>query len=165
MKHYLYPEKWPLNIFSAPFIFGMIIPVLFLDICLEVYHRICFPLYGIPYVKRAHHIIVDRHKLQYLDFFMKVSCTYCGYVNGVFSYASAIAGETEKHWCGIMHQKIKGPKHHDEFIPYGDKAEYRKFVADAREKSGRDGGKESRFVMASVLLFAVAVYMYKTFNS
>ena len=105
MKSFLFPERWPYNLISTPFILGMIIPVAFLDICLEIYHRISFPLYGIPYVNRAYHIIVDRHKLGYLPLSLKIACAYCGYVNGVFSYATAVAAETEKYWCGIMHKK------------------------------------------------------------
>ena len=49
---------------SAPLIWVMIVPVVISDICLEIYHRIAFPIYGIPYVKRSRYIrILDREKL------------------------------------------------------------------------------------------------------
>ena len=44
------------NIISSPIIWVMIIPIILCDICIEIYHRICFPLYGIAYVKRSHYI-------------------------------------------------------------------------------------------------------------
>lgn len=58
----------------------------------------------------------------------KVNCMYCGYVNGLYAYAVQIAGETEKYWCGIKHDKDPNfvpPEHHKEFIEYGDKKAYR----------------------------------------
>jgi len=38
---------------SAPFIYGMIVPALIWNLGLEIYHQICFRLYGIPLVKPA----------------------------------------------------------------------------------------------------------------
>ena len=46
----------------------IIIPVALADILVEIYHRICFPLYGMAYVKRSQYIrITDREKLPYLS--------------------------------------------------------------------------------------------------
>lgn len=147
---------------TAPFIYGMIVPVVFLDICLEIYHRLCFPVYGIPYVNRSHYIIVDRQKLDYLDWFMKISCAYCGYVNGLFNYAAAIAGETEKYWCAIMHAKGKPLEHQKEFIPYGDNEAYRKYLADAKEASNtkRDARKEAKLTLLFIILLVIAFILY-----
>lgn len=108
---------------SAPFIYSIIVPVVLLDIVAEIYHRICFPLYRIPYVKRSAYIRIDRHKLSYLDPLEKLNCMYCGYVNGFLAYAVRIAGDTEAYWCGIQHQQTKrfqSPSHHRHFLPYGD---------------------------------------------
>ncbi len=113
---------------SMPFIYGMIIPFLILDICIEIYHRICFPLFGIPYVSRKKYIFIDRQKLSYLAWYDKINCAYCGYGNGLLAFASAVAGATEQYWCGIKHQEKKGrhaPAHHKEFISYGDKKAYK----------------------------------------
>ena len=108
----------------------MIIPVLFADLCIEIYHRITFPLYGIPYVKRSHYIrIVDREKLPYLTWAERMGCAYCGYVNGWLHYASVIAGKTESYWCAIAHLEVRGyvPSEHEKaFVKYGDEAALRK---------------------------------------
>ncbi|MFA5954026.1 MAG: hypothetical protein WC817_00630 [Patescibacteria group bacterium] len=116
-----------------PFIYAMIVPVVFLDIAVEIYQRVCFPLYGLPVLSRVNYIRLDRQKLSYLRPLEKFNCTYCGYVNGVFRFASAIAAETEKYWCGIMHKKYKGfltPKYQEEFLPYGDKKSFERFLKD-----------------------------------
>ena len=112
---------------SIPFIYIVIVPTIFMDIFLELYHRICFPLYGIEYVNRRSYIKIDRHKLSYLGFRQKIYCAYCGYVNGVFAYWVKIAGETERYWCGIKHKAGNGfvePEHQKEFAEYGNKEEF-----------------------------------------
>ncbi len=102
-----------------------------LDIFLEVYHNICFRLYKIPLVKRASYISIDRHKLEYLSFWQKTFCVYCGYANGLVHYAFAIAGLTEEYWCGIKHDKKEGfvnPPHHKNFLKYNDKQSFNKYL-------------------------------------
>ena len=114
---------------STPFIFSVIIPLVFLDVWMEIYHHICFRLYGIPTIKRSKYIKIDRHKLSYLNIIEKACCAYCGYANGLLNYAVVIAGETERYWCGIKHKKdrnFKEPDHHKEFIEYDDKEEFDK---------------------------------------
>ena len=149
MEYKRYPLRKPQHIFSMPFIYGMAVPVVFLDACLELYQHICFPLYGISPVRRSHYIRFDRHKLAYLNRFQKVNCTYCAYANGLFRYASAIAGETERYWCGVKHAEdttFVEPEHHQEFLPYGDEQAYREFVArgeDVTEESGFQTHKKS----------------------
>ena len=111
---------------SAPFIISMIVPIVFLDIVLEIYHQISFRLLKIPIIKRCSYVKVDRHKLEYLNFFEKIFCAYCGYANGLLQYAVVIAAQTEKYWCGIKHEKkpgFKSPKHHKTFAEYGNKEE------------------------------------------
>lgn len=119
------------HIVSAPFIWLVLIPVVFLHIIAEVYHQICFRLYGISLVKISDHIRIDRQHLDYLGFFEKINCMYCGYVNGFCSYMTEIAGRTELYWCAIKHQKsktFKEPEHHKNFAKYGSKKDLeRKF--------------------------------------
>jgi len=113
------------------FIYLMMVPLVILDIFMELYHRICFPLYGIPYVKRSNYIKLDRHKLKYLNLIDKFNCDYCGYANGLLYYASTIAAETEKYWCSIKHEGQKDFKpspHHSRFLPYGDEQAYKDFI-------------------------------------
>lgn len=104
---------------------------------MEIYHRICFPLYQIPQVKRSNYIKIDRHKLEYLNGFDKVGCIFCGYANGLIHYAQVIGGETEKYWCGIKHQQSKSfvePSHHKDFLDYGDKDSFEKLNKDSHKK-------------------------------
>jgi hypothetical protein len=111
-----------------PVIYFMIIPLVLFDICVEFYHQICFRLYKIPIVERAKYIKIDRQKLKYLTRWERLNCAYCGYANGLMHYSSIIAGETEKYWCGIKHEKDPNfipPEHHKNFIEYGDEKAYK----------------------------------------
>ena len=106
---------------SFPFIWMMFFPVVLLDLFLEIYHRVCFPLYGLEIIERSRYVKLDRHKLSKLSPLEKVFCSYCGYANGVLNYSVKIAGETVKYWCGIKHEKdsnFKSPKHHKQFLEY-----------------------------------------------
>ncbi len=113
---------------SSPFIYGMIVPFVFFDFSLEIYHNVCFRLYKIPLVKRSKYIKIDRHKLSYLDPIEKLNCSYCGYANGLVNYAVKICADTEKFWCGIKHKKDKNfdePDYHKDFVDYGDEDEFK----------------------------------------
>lgn len=109
---------------SAPIIYAMIVPFVILDIFAEIYHRICFPLYGLPLIKRSSYFKFDRYKLPYLTTLQKFNCLYCSYGNGLMHYVGTIAAETERYWCGIQHDSCTQfipPKHHKDFLKYGDK--------------------------------------------
>ncbi len=118
------------NFLSVPFIWGMVLPILILDISLEIYHHFCFRLYGLPIVPRSKYIKIDRYKLSYLKWYEKINCLYCGYGNGLFAYACKIAADTETHWCGIKHKDLpkdfKEPAHHRDFTKYGDEKCFKK---------------------------------------
>ena len=128
MENKKYPDRWLRHLISDPFIYMMIIPLIILDIFMTIYHEICFRLYRIPLIKRSEYIKIDRHKLKYLNWLDKIGCVYCGYANGLVHYALVIAGETEKYWCGIKHQKndnFKEPPHHQDFSEYGDEKSFK----------------------------------------
>ncbi len=111
------------HVVSAPFIFAVIIPLVIFDFFIEVYHRICFPLYRIELVRRRDYVKIDRHKLSYLNPIEKVFCAYCGYANGLLAYGVEIAGRTEHYWCSVKHEEDENfntPNHHDCFADYGD---------------------------------------------
>jgi hypothetical protein len=112
----------PLFIVSAPIIYAMIVPLVLLDIFAFLYQYVCFSIYKIKKIKRSDYIVIDRHKLGYLNIFQKINCVYCGYANGLLSYVSELASLTEKFWCPIKHaSKVENP--HDRywnFIDYGD---------------------------------------------
>ena len=109
------------HVVSTPFIYIVLLPLVVLDITVEVYHHICFPLYGIKLVSRARYIKVDRHKLSKIDLVAKINCTYCGYANGLLAYVSEITARTEEYWCSIRHQSDDNfvePRHHVHFEDY-----------------------------------------------
>ena len=124
------PRKSINHVVAAPLILSLIAPLIITDIWIEVYHRIAFPLYGIDIVPRSRYIKIDRVKLKYLNPMQRIYCVYCGYANGALQYWVKIVGETEAYWCGIQHQKdpkFVPPKHHEDFIEYGDKDGFDKF--------------------------------------
>lgn len=120
------------RILTAPVIYVVIVPAIFLDIVMEVYQRICFPIYGIALVSRPEYIRIDRHRLAYLSGLEKINCIYCGYINGLFAYVSRIAAETEWYWCGIKHARngkpFSAPKHHKDFLPYNNEQALQRFI-------------------------------------
>ncbi len=129
-------EAKPLNILSAPVIYLMIIPAFFMDACVNLYQVLCFPIYGIPRVKRREHIILDRHYLKYLNVIERVNCDYCSYFNGLASYISEIGARTEQYWCPIKHASGKARPHgrYHHFADYGDAEAYRVQLSEIRKK-------------------------------
>ncbi len=124
-----YQERALKHLVSMPFVWSVLVPLIFLDIVVEVYHHVCFSLYGLEIVDRKKYIKIDRHKLKYLSFLEKISCAYCGYANGLAGYTSEIGARTEEYWCGIKHQKDANfiePEHHREFVEYDDEEGFNK---------------------------------------
>lgn len=127
MKHLQTRHRFLRHLPVYPFIYGAGVFVILLDLVIEIYHRISFPIYGIKYLKRKNYIKIDRHKLSYLNPMQKFNCIYCGYVNGVILYISKIIAATEFYWCGIKHVESPGfipPEHHKEFVEYGNKVQF-----------------------------------------
>lgn len=130
-KHF--PKRQIQHFLSLPIIYLPLPFIIMADVVMEIYHRTCFPIYGLPYVPRSRYIRVwDRFHLPYLTWWNKVGCAYCGYANGWINYARKVASETEAYWCGIRHRddgKYVPGTHEVEFIPYGDEAAYRAAVS------------------------------------
>lgn len=126
----------PLTVITAPVIYSLIIPFVLLDVFVSLYHAICFPVYGIPKVRRSDHIRLDRHHLAYLNGLQKLNCVYCGYCNGLLAYVREIAGRTEAYWCPIKHAaRVDGRHgHYADFLEYGDGAGYDTGIAASRKK-------------------------------
>jgi len=123
-----------LNILSAPLIWFCLFPALILDLVITVYHAVCFPIYGIPKVKRGDYLVLDRHALTYLNAIEKLNCYYCGYFNGLIAYVQEIAARTEQYWCPIKHARRMRALHsrYGKFLEYGDAASYRKEIERIR---------------------------------
>jgi len=126
-------------ILSAPLIYGLIVPLVFLDAAVTLYQHVCFRIYGIPLVRRRDHIIVDRQHLAYLNGIEKLNCIYCGYANGMIAYVREIAGRTEQYWCPIKHARRSADPHDyvDSFVDYGDAETYRANLKQIRSDLNR----------------------------
>jgi hypothetical protein len=113
---------------TTPVIWLCAIPIALADLIGTFYQAVCFPIYGIPKVRRAEYLAFDRRYLSYLNFFEKVNCEYCAYVNGILGYFTEIAARTEQHWCPIKHAGCVKCEHsrYKKFIEYGDAERYRK---------------------------------------
>lgn len=112
------------HLVSIPFVYVLLAPIALLDAAASGYQAVCFRLWRMTRVRRSEHLILDRHKLAYLNGPQKLNCLYCGYANGVLSYAREIAGRTEQYWCPIKHA-IDPPAPHARyaaFIDYTDAA-------------------------------------------
>ena len=132
-----YLRKTPiLFIVTSPFIYGLIIPALILDMCVSIYQAINFRVYKIPMVKRDKYIVFDRQYLAYLNIIEKINCLYCSYFNGLMAYVSEIASKTEQYWCPIKHAKKIAYKHryYDLFLPYGDASDYHQRLEELRKR-------------------------------
>lgn len=117
----------PLVILTVPLIYALFLPFLFLDICVALYQSICFPIYGIPKLRRRDYLIFDRGRLAYLNAIEKLGCVYCSYANGLLAYIAEIAARTEQHFCPIKHAQPLARPHsrYGYFLPYGDARAYR----------------------------------------
>jgi len=134
---FFYVVRAPLlTILSAPVIYAMVVPSLLMDLALWVYQSICFPVYGIPKVKRRDHIVLDRHYLKYLNVLERINCDYCSYFNGLASYAMEIAARTEQYRCPIKHASGRAQRHSraHHFVDYGDADAYRAKLEELRRQ-------------------------------
>lgn len=135
IHHYL-RESAPLNVLTAPVIYAIWLPALLLDLFLYVYQSICFPIYKIPKVRRGDYIVLDRHRLAYLNAIERFNCVYCGYFNGLIAYAREVAARTEQYWCPIKHARklIAAHTRYHKFVDYGDAAGYHSKLETIRKQ-------------------------------
>lgn len=119
---------------TGPLLWLFLVPLVLLDLIAVVYQTLCFPIYGIPKVRRRDYIVIDRHHLGYLNFIEKLNCLYCGYANGMFGYMTEIGARTEQFWCPIKHALRMKAIHsrYKTFTDYGDAEGYRKRVEEIR---------------------------------
>ena len=122
---YMWSAQWR-NVLTIPFIYPVVLPMLFLDAFVTVYQWVCFPLYRIPTIKRSDYFVFDRTHLAYLNLLEKVNCAYCSYGNGLMAYCREIFGRTEQYWCPIKHARrvLHAHPHYHGFVDYGDAQNY-----------------------------------------
>ena len=126
----------PLLILATPVIYSLLIPFVLLDLFISVYQFVCFPLFGIPTVRRRDYMVIDRVHLSYLNVIEKINCAYCSYANGLIAYAREIASLTEQYWCPIKHARrvIAAHERYRSFIDYGDAESYHKELEALRRQ-------------------------------
>jgi hypothetical protein len=127
----------PAMILTAPAIYALVIPLLLLDLFVAIYQTVCFPVYGIPRVRRGDYLAFDRGQLAYLNAVEKLNCSYCSYANGVLAYVREVAARTEEYWCPIKHaRRVLGvhPRY-GSFLDYGDGDAYRSELERLRSEA------------------------------
>jgi hypothetical protein len=124
------------SVLTAPVIYSMWVPLVILDLTFSLYQHICFRAYGVALVQRRDYLLIDRHRLAYLNTIEKVNCTYCGYANGVIAYTREIVARTEQYWCPIRHaSRIHGAhSRYPRFFDYGDAEAYQAGLDEMRGK-------------------------------
>ncbi|MFP5239055.1 MAG: hypothetical protein ACLGQW_04405 [Acidobacteriota bacterium] len=125
-------------ILTIPVIWSALIPCMIIDVVVNIYQLACFPVYGIPRVKRGDYVVMDRQALRYLNWIEKVNCAYCSYFNGVIAYVAEVAARTEQFWCPVRHARPVKSVHsrYRFFFEYGDARGYRERLEQVRRSFG-----------------------------
>ena len=116
----------PIYLLGLPVIYSMALPLVVLDLSATVYQHICFRIYGITRVRRFAYLVIDHHRLPYLNSIEKAHCVYCSYANQVLAYAREIIARSEQFFCPIKHARpILDPHHRTaRFVAYADAEAY-----------------------------------------
>lgn len=132
-RYALFPK--PQHVLTAPFIYALLPLMLLLDVFASLYHAVCFPLLGIPKVKRSDYLIFDRGHLAYLNLLEMVNCAYCSYGTGLLAYLTEIVARTEQYWCPIKHARriLVAHSHYRHFTEYGDAESFRRDLDKIRQ--------------------------------
>lgn len=118
----------------APAVYGLIVPLVVLDLSVYFFQIVCFSAWGMERVKRLEYVVIDRHRLAYLNGIEKLNCVYCSYANGVIAYAREVASRSEQYWCPIKHAlRVRSPhQRYRGFIDYGDAQGFRARLDELR---------------------------------
>jgi hypothetical protein len=129
-------------VLTAPLIYAGIVPFALTDLFVTVYQRLCFPVYGIPRVRRANYLVFDRADLPYLNVVEKLNCAYCSYANGVAAYLREVAARTEQYWCPIKHARrmLGAHERYPRFFEFGDAEAFRLGLERLRREFETPGG-------------------------
>ena len=132
---YVLTAEWR-HVLCVPFIYPVLVPMLLLDGLISLYQWVCFPLCGIPRVKRSDYFVFDRTHLAYLNWLEKINCAYCSYGNGLLAYGREVVGLTEQYWCPIKHALAITDPHlrYFQFLEYGDAEGYRARLDEFRQR-------------------------------
>jgi hypothetical protein len=105
-----------------------------LDLLVCLYQAVCFPIYGIPPVRRRDYLVFDRAHLAYLNAIEKINCAYCSYGNGLIAFVREVVARTEEYWCPIKHARriLDAHPRYRGFADFGDAESYRAELARLR---------------------------------
>lgn len=125
------------HLLGAPLIYGLVLPLAFLDAMASLYQAACFRLWDIPRVRRAAYVSFARAELPYLDAAQRLNCGCCSYANGVLAYAREIAARTELYWCPIKHAERPPGAHgrYEAFLAYGDGRDVAARIGELRRRA------------------------------
>jgi hypothetical protein len=123
-----------MSVLTAPVIYALFFPIVFLDLSSTVYQHSCFRAYGLPRVKRGDYVVFDRAHLAYLNLIEKINCAYCSYGNGVMAYGREVVARTEQYWCPIKHARkiMAAHPYYTGFVDFGDAQSYRDELENLR---------------------------------
>lgn len=135
----------PQNFLTMPIIYGMLLPLALLDLCISLYQLTCFPIYGITRVKRGNYILLDRQYLAYLNIIEKLDCMYCGYAVGMIAYASEILARTEQYFCPIKHARKMLGAHarYANFLGYGEAEDFHRKIEEFRSELAKQAANDT----------------------
>lgn len=135
LLHYVLGAKW-LAVVTAPAIYSLIVPLALSGLFISFYQIVCFPVYGIPRVRRKEYLVFDRRYLAHLNILEKFNCAYCSYATGLIAYAREIASRTEQYWCPIKHARklVAAHSRYGGFVDFGDATAYREELEAMRGK-------------------------------
>jgi hypothetical protein len=136
-SEYLQQTPWA-YVLAAPLIYGMVIPLVVLDVSATFYQHVCFRIWGIPRLRRLDYLVVDRQHLGYLNAFERLHCVYCAYATQLIEYAREINARTEQFFCPIKHARRTPDPHRrtQRFFGYGDGRAYAQGLNRMREDWG-----------------------------
>lgn len=60
----------------APIVYAGLLPFALMDAFVALYERLCFPVFGVPRIRRSDCLIFDRDDLPYLNMIEKFNCFY-----------------------------------------------------------------------------------------
>lgn len=127
-------------ILTAPVVYLGWVAFILLDGFVSLFQAICFPIYGVPKVRRSDYLVFDRADLPYLNIIEKFNCLYCSYGNGVVAYAREVSARTEQYWCPIKHARRLKDAHQNYpgFFEHGDGEAYREGLERLRRQYNTD---------------------------
>jgi len=129
-------QSRPVVLLTAPLIYAGFLPFALMDLFVSVYQGLCFPVYGIPRVRRADYLVFDRSDLPYLNAIERFNCFYCSYGNGVVAYLREVAARTEQYWCPVKHARriVAAHERYPRFFEFGDAQAYREGLERLRRR-------------------------------